>query len=666
MTGFSYAATDNNAQVDSANHSSYLADFFSQYQPQNAFDMIERLPGFSFDSGDNARGFGGNAGNVLIDGARPTAKSGGLVGALKRIPAEQVERIIIIRGGVSAGDAAGQSIVANVIKRKNVTSGTYALKFRRAPHGDLQPNIEAAISTNLGQWDGAFDIDIGFRPSFREAVVNRYDAHNRLVASANEERKNLGRFSFANGQLSRDFGDAKLTINGRVGANKWENNQFRNNIDHLVIDKSAIDSHWELTQENRFETAELGVDWVQKIGDWKWHSLGLGQIKTNDNESNANTSRQELISDTILYDKKQYKSEYIIRNTYGYIGNSQFKPEFGVELARNYLDSYQKKIVNAMAIKLPNAVVQVSENRAEIFASFVYSYDAKLSIDGGLTAEFSEIEVTGDAFKEQRFYFIKPRLGVNYKLSDDMHLVLQAQHVVGQLNFNDFAASSSVEDNRDVSGNSNLKPDQNSELSAEFDWNYSKKGSLKVIVYHDWSKDILEEIELEGGTYGQGNAGKATSWGIDIELAIPTDGFLDNGLFEITYDYSDSRFDDNIIGTTRHISDHVPHDVDANFRQDLVEQKLAWGLRYNGRFINTDYRGNEISKFEANHRLGAFIETSYFTGYKVQLEVSNLNVSKFTRTRTFFENNRSGTDDGYEMSSRRREPEYKLSIWGTF
>ena len=81
---------------DGQKASIYQADFFAQYTPQNALEMIERLPGFSFDGGSNARGFGGNAGNVLIDGSRPTSKSGGLRGALVRIPAAQVERIEII------------------------------------------------------------------------------------------------------------------------------------------------------------------------------------------------------------------------------------------------------------------------------------------------------------------------------------------------------------------------------------------------------------------------------------------------------------------------------------------------------------------------------------------------------------------------------------------
>ena len=81
------------------NNWNYPASFFEQYTPQNAFEMIERSPGFSFDAGSEARGFGGNAGNVLIDMARPRSKSGDLRGALARIPFEQVVRIEILRGG---------------------------------------------------------------------------------------------------------------------------------------------------------------------------------------------------------------------------------------------------------------------------------------------------------------------------------------------------------------------------------------------------------------------------------------------------------------------------------------------------------------------------------------------------------------------------------------
>ena len=101
----------------------YPAAFFASAQPNTAMDMIGRLPGFNFDGGDGVRGFSGAAGNVLIDSERPATKSDDLESILRRIPATQVERIEVIRGGAPGIDMQGQSVVAN---NGPVTAGDHA------------------------------------------------------------------------------------------------------------------------------------------------------------------------------------------------------------------------------------------------------------------------------------------------------------------------------------------------------------------------------------------------------------------------------------------------------------------------------------------------------------------------------------------------------------
>src|SRR5256885_1794863 len=81
-------------------------------------DMIRRLPGFSFDAGESARGFAGTAGNVLIDGQRPTSKTDSLDSIIGRIPAADVERIELIRGGAPGIDMQGRAVVANIVRKK--------------------------------------------------------------------------------------------------------------------------------------------------------------------------------------------------------------------------------------------------------------------------------------------------------------------------------------------------------------------------------------------------------------------------------------------------------------------------------------------------------------------------------------------------------------------
>src|SRR5881394_331192 len=61
----------------------YDAAFFAQYAPRTALDIVQRIPGFTLELGAtqtnqgsvDVRGFAGTAGNVVINGSRPSTKA---------------------------------------------------------------------------------------------------------------------------------------------------------------------------------------------------------------------------------------------------------------------------------------------------------------------------------------------------------------------------------------------------------------------------------------------------------------------------------------------------------------------------------------------------------------------------------------------------------------
>src|SRR4051794_31047746 len=54
----------------------YEIAFFKPFSPSNALEVVQRVPGFSLDAGNtDVRGFGGAAGNVVINGQRPSSKA---------------------------------------------------------------------------------------------------------------------------------------------------------------------------------------------------------------------------------------------------------------------------------------------------------------------------------------------------------------------------------------------------------------------------------------------------------------------------------------------------------------------------------------------------------------------------------------------------------------
>ena len=92
------------------------------------------------------------------------------------------------------------------------------------------------------------------------------------------------------------------------------------------------------------------------------------------------------------------------------------------------------------------------------------------------------------------------------------------------------------------------------------------------------------------------------------ELNLPLDFVLPNGLIEIKHRYRDSEFYDSIINANRTINGYTPNFLTMELRQDLVEQKIAWGLEYWGSFTNTRYRVNEMETLSGNKRIRFFVE----------------------------------------------------------
>ena len=98
---------------------SYPATFFAPNQPTTALDIVKLIPGFVFDRGGGVRGYRGAAPNVLIDGARLASKDDNVEQVLRRIPAAQIARVEVIRGGAPGIDMQGKTLIANLVRRTN-------------------------------------------------------------------------------------------------------------------------------------------------------------------------------------------------------------------------------------------------------------------------------------------------------------------------------------------------------------------------------------------------------------------------------------------------------------------------------------------------------------------------------------------------------------------
>ena len=201
---------------------SYPADYFAEARPQTAYDMISRLPGFTFDEGETVRGFAGGGGNVLINGARPAAKTEALEDTLKRIPASSVQRIDVIRGGAPGIDMQGKPVVANIVQRTDASSqGLLQMHEHYAPDGR---HLNGARLEYSRRWNGrrieamvsggsGFSDNVGDGARLRLAPSGAPLIQGGIYAWGHGSRYNL------TGAYETPAFGGRLRINGRLFVN---------------------------------------------------------------------------------------------------------------------------------------------------------------------------------------------------------------------------------------------------------------------------------------------------------------------------------------------------------------------------------------------------------------------------------------------------------------
>ena len=141
----------------------YPADYFNQFFPVSANDMLSRIPGIdlALRGGRGGRGLGSGAGEILINGQRITGKSNGGRSALARISADQVEHIEIIRGTSTELDVRGGGQIVNVVllDEPSRSSTTVQLRSDVIQDGTFDPGGQVSRSGQNGDLNYLFNLE---------------------------------------------------------------------------------------------------------------------------------------------------------------------------------------------------------------------------------------------------------------------------------------------------------------------------------------------------------------------------------------------------------------------------------------------------------------------------------------------------------------------------
>ena len=592
--------------------------FFADSRPDTALDLIARLPGFAFESGDSGtRGLAGTAGNVLIDGRRPSTKSDSLDQILRRISAAGVARVELIRGGAPGIDMQGRSVVANVVLIRTVTTErVFEANSYVYPDGHLGPvlaarwsrregddQIEGSISGFSDRTDGTGD---GFR--------RRYDPAGNLIQDADLVLWDRIRNLRATGAVQRRVGGGLLRVNGLLG---WFGNE--NAQDLLIRSGGGFDSFND--EEANDINSELGVSWARDLNPRLDLELtGLQRYATEDY-----TGVSESRGDSSTFTADATSGESIGRAILRFRPGSRWSFETGGEVAYNFLDSATTYAENGVPVPLPSSSVKVEELRGEVFGQATWRPDPTLTLEGGLRVEVSEISQSGDSDLTKSFVYPKPRIQATWTPRTGHQFRFRAEREVGQLDFGDFIASADIDIGQVEGGNPDLEPEKSTVIEAIYERRFWDEGVFEVTVSHADIEDVVDVIPLAGGFDGVGNIGDGKADFFQLRLTLPTDRLgIPGGRFQTRGSWSSTSVLDPVTGEARRFQGNQAFGCGVSFNQDLMGGRWSWGFEHG---CNIDkgraFRVREVRAFHEEPDVEAFVQWKPERDLTVRVDLGN-------------------------------------------
>ena len=637
--------------------------------------MINALPGFTLDTGGGVRGFGGAAGNVLIDGERPASKNDALDQFLQRIPATSVARIDLIRGGAPGIDMQGKTVIANVIRKADE-----GLKLTTAWQ-------ETAL------YNGKFDYDLRLEGTKRSGATS-FEA-GVLIGNNADDGTGDGPRTITNAAgvvvdsgVERIFGEQgtdKFTaaVETPVLGGKLRVEGSYVHTPYVSLRDDALgepqDSEVELYHQTQ-DAGEVGLRYNRSFGERSTLEVyALQQLNRYDSDDDF-----DVPPDISTFTLGKRGGESILRGVWRFAAEPSLSIESGLEGDYNWQTSRTVETDGGLPIPVPAANVLVREQRGEAFADATWRPRSTVTVELGGRVEASKISSTGDVVSSGTFIYPKPRAVVTWSPDAANQLQLRAEREVSQLDFADFAASGNLGVGVHA-GNPQLTPPQDWVIEATYDRRFWGGGDASVAARRYWLTDAIDRapfcVDAAGAIVSPpcdpadefdapANIGSGSREELSTALTLPTDKLgLKNGQLIVRATWRHSQVIDPSTREPREISGLHPVDAEAHFNQGLPKLNSHWGIDYYSAWRQTNYYFNEIDVQRLGTWVDAFFEYKPRPDLGLKIEADNIATHGLEYIREFYQPFRDvagGQLTSIDTRSPRFGPELTFRVRKTF
>jgi hypothetical protein len=589
---------------------SYPASFFAPMGLNTAYDMVQRIPGFTFDDGASVRGFAGAAGNVLIDGQRPASKTDDLISVLTRLPIGEVERIDLIRGAQPGVDMQGKTMVANVIRRKDQGfTGVAVIGQYTTGDGYTDPQVRAEGTWRL---DGR-TIEASLR-TFKGHDGSQGSGPHQILGPSGQL---LDRSEMHNAAPVRIYEGAAAYETPLLGGKLRINLTLEDQPNGLDSGDNFQRAGRQVERVRSDQTdGELGLHYNRDLAS----NLGLEALGLQHLNKTGSRSTFDTPTDDQRFSLSHLGGESIGRGVVHWRPSAALTVDAGGEFAYNWLKVRTSFSDNGAPIAVPAANVQVSEARGEVFTTATWRPRQTLSVEAGVRIEDSTISASGDVALSKTLAFPKPRVVLTWSPDADDQVRLRVEREVGQLDFNAFVASASLNATGVIAGNPDLSPQQDWAFEAAYDRHFWKDGVVSLTYRHLILKDAIDRAPVftASGVFDEpANIGGGHEDDLVAAFNLPLGRFgIPGGALRGLGTWRLSRVVDPTTGQPRRISGQHPVDAELHFSQDLPRWNLSWGVDAAFRILERFYRFDEIDSNRGN--------TVYtlFADYKIRRDLT--------------------------------------------
>ncbi|HEX5007656.1 MAG TPA: TonB-dependent receptor plug domain-containing protein, partial [Hyphomonadaceae bacterium] len=636
--------------------------YFARYNPTTAQDMVNQVPGFSIQEGDAVRGFGGSAGNVLINGNRPSTKNS-LTALLGRIPATSVIRIELVTGASSTLDMRGQTKVVNVIVREDALAEpiTFDAMARYTADGRITGSLQASTQRSL--FGGLLNISGNMSThanngpgggSFVDGQRHRYDLITGLETEFGEGyTQQQPDVRQANFEYERDLSLFALRLNGSWSATDLNADRVWRSFSPNSTGALTL---WETqATRNSTESATLGGDLERNFGDidakvityhrrdWSENSIRFASYTPAGSLISASTSAPEPKS-----------GESILRGQVNWRLSESHSVEIAAETAYNFLENIteftSETPSGSTTFFLDGSDTKVEEFRNEFQISDVWTISPSLTLEPGFKFETSRIEqdisyaTRPDLHAEREFEYPKPSITATWGIRQGQQLRLSYEREVAQLSFTDFVSAADFIANQNTGGNAELVPERTWAFNAEFEQRFGRGGVVTLFGSYDEVEDVQDFVVIlidhdsnpatpNVPVDAPGNIGDGTRWALGVRATVPLEIIgLAGARLDTSLSGGGSEVTDPVTGETREFSDEFKESWFISFRHDFPAQKFSYGFRYADGGPATAYRFNETSRRSREDAdISAWIETTAFFGLRIRAGVDDMFPAEYAR-----------------------------------